>query len=126
MPKIGFGNASNGPWTTIRIKRLTALALIILAVGLALDQSFGSFAALTDDQDQEATSRKITRDDCGYLQNPDSFRQSLAQHREKVSDVTTTFVATMTETEATLVPPQSIPRKNFIDNIIFDRMQRDS
>ncbi len=130
MPKISSGNASGRKWTAPRVKRLVAMAMLALAVGFISTQSFGSFAALLNDQDNgqgdSATSRKTTRDDCGYLQNPDSFRQAVAQHREEVSNATTTFAATMITSEAALVPPQDIPRKNFIDNILFDRMQRDS
>ncbi|MEP7339560.1 MAG: DUF1549 domain-containing protein [Acidobacteriota bacterium] len=141
MPKTGSGNTSGRMWTALRIKRLAALALV---AGLGLTQALGSFsgsslaagsvAPLLNDrlnyqpagQDNGATSRKTTRDDCGYLQNPDSFRQAVAQHREEVSNATATFAAIMTTSEAALVPPQDIPRKNFIDNILFDRMQRDS
>src|SRR5205085_9319517 len=101
MAKTGSGNTSGRMWTTLRVKHLTALALISLIAGLGLTQasssvagsSFaaGSIAALLDDQDEGATSRKITRNDCGYLQNPDGFRQAVAQHREEVSSATATF-----------------------------------
>jgi hypothetical protein len=141
MPKTGSGNTSGRTWTALRVKRLAALALV---AGLGLAQAFSAFsgnslaasffAPLLNDQpnyqnagqDEGSASRKTTRDDCGYLQNPDSFRQAVAQHREEVSKATATFAATMTASEAALVPPQDIPRKNFIDNILFDRMQRDS
>jgi len=137
MPKIRFGSASGGTQATTRIRRLVALTLLALAAGLALNQSFKSLAALPDDrpgyrhegqqdgQDDGATSRKITRSDCGYLQNPGRFRLAVAQHRQEVSNATTTFAAAMSAAAIALVPPQDIPRKNFIDNILFDRMQRD-
>jgi len=131
MPKRGLGSilgrtGSGVTWTTARIKRLVVLVLLALAGGVALNQSFPSFAAWQDGQGEGETARKTTRDDCGYLQNPDSFRAAVAQHREQVSTATTTFAANFTESsELSLVPPQDIPRKNFIDNILFDRMQRD-
>lgn len=133
MPLTDFEKASGGVWTAGRVKRLIALAFMALAIVVGLNQfglRFGSFAALAalmDVQDEGQTSRKITRDDCGYLQNPDSFRGALAQHREEVSQSTTTVANALAQTtELSLVPPQDIPRKNFIDNILFDRMQRDS
>lgn len=133
MPLTDFEKASGGVWTAGRVKRLIMLAFMALAVVVGLNQygprvgSFAALAALMDVQDEGQPSRKITRDDCGYLQNPDSFRGALAQHREEVSQSTTTVANALAQTtELSLVPPQDIPRKNFIDNILFDRMQRDS
>jgi hypothetical protein len=122
--------ASGSNWTPHRIKRLVTLAFVVLAMTIALNPfgfRFSSFAALVNDQDGEPASRKTTRDDCGYLQTPDSFRGALARHREEVSQATTTVADALFQvTDLSLVPPQDIPRKNFIDNILFDRMQRDS
>ncbi|HMV86417.1 MAG TPA: DUF1549 domain-containing protein [Blastocatellia bacterium] len=109
-----------------RIKRLLTLAFVALAAMLMMNQfvRFSSLAASGDEQDE--TSRQTTRDDCGYLQNPDGFRAAIARHREEVSKTTTEITNTLFQaTELSLVPPQDIPRKNFIDNILFDRMQRD-
>lgn len=121
MPMTGFEKAPG------RIKRLVTLAFVALAATLMLNQfvRFSSLAAQGGDQDE--TSRQTTRDDCGYLQNPDGFRGAIARHREEVSKTTTEITNTLFHaTELSLVPPQDIPRKNFIDNILFDRMQRDS
>lgn len=120
--------ASNKDGRPGRLKRLVALAFVALATMTTMNQfgsGFSSLAALTQDQNEPFS--KTTRDDCGYLQNPDSFRGAIARHREEVSQTTTAVTNTLFQaTELSLVPPQDIPRKNFIDNILFDRMQRDS
>ena len=127
MPITGFGKVPGGA-STGNIKRMVSLAILTLATIFAFTQfgGFKSFAALLQDQDDPRTYRKVSSSDCGYLQNPDSFRNAVAQHREMVSEATTSVAAALNGTEAELVPPQNIPRKNFIDNIIFDRMAKDS
>ncbi len=127
MPITRLGKAPGGA-STSRRKRFVSLTILTLAAAFALNQfgGFRSFAALIDGQDDPKTYPKISGSDCGYLQNPDGFRSAVAQHREMVSETTTAVAAALNDTGAELVPPQSIPRKNFIDNIIFDRMQRDN
>ncbi|MGH9935619.1 MAG: DUF1549 domain-containing protein, partial [Blastocatellia bacterium] len=63
--------------------------------------------------------------------NQDTFRGAMATHRDLVSRstemVSQSIISAVDEkTEISLVPPQDIPRKNFIDNILFDRMARDN
>ncbi|MEK7832865.1 MAG: DUF1549 domain-containing protein, partial [Acidobacteriota bacterium] len=130
MPITGFRKAPGGASTvqsgqSRKIKRFASLAFVALAAVLALNQ-FGAFAALIQDQDDPKTYRKTSANDCGYLQNPDSFKQATAQHREMISEATTSFAEALNDDNRELVPPQDIPRKNFIDNIIFDRMVKDS
>ncbi|MGE0129399.1 MAG: DUF1549 domain-containing protein [Blastocatellales bacterium] len=109
-----------------KIKRYALLALVIVMAVVAFNQMN---ASAQNDGQQE--SPKITRDDCAYLQNPDSFRDAMARHRDLVSRsteiVSQSIISALDEkTEISLVPPQDIPRKNFIDNIIFDRMAKDN
>ncbi len=127
MPMTSFRIASGGALTG-KIKRMASLVILALATVFALNQfgGFQSFAALLQDQDDPKTYPKTSSNDCGYLQNPDSFRNAVAQHREMVSEATTSVAAALNDTGAELVPPQSIPRKNFIDTILFDRMVKDS
>ncbi|MDX2040229.1 MAG: DUF1549 domain-containing protein [Acidobacteriota bacterium] len=126
MPTTGLG----GTLSTGRVKRVVMLVVITLAVTLGLAQ-YGSFAALIgdqnrQDQDDPKTHRKTSANDCGYLQNPETLEQAMAQHREMVSEATTSVAAALSiGAEAATVPPQDIPRKNFIDNILFDKMGRD-
>ncbi len=66
-------------------------------------------------------------DDCTFLHNPAKFRDALAQHRAEVSRETEQ-VSLITELnpDVKLVNPKDIPRKNFIDTILFDKMAKDS
>ncbi len=126
MPTTGLG----GTLSTGRVKRVVMLVVITLAVTLGLAQ-YGSFAALIgdqnrQDQDDPKTHRKTSANDCGYLQSPETLEQAMAQHREMVSEATTSVAAALSiGAEVATVPPQDIPRKNFIDNILFDKMGRD-
>lgn len=114
-----------------KIKRYVLLVIVIVAAAAALDRM--SASAQNDGQDggKKEEYGKTTRDDCSYLQNPDSFRGAMATHRNLVSRSTemisqSVISAIDEQTEISLVPPQEIPRKNFIDNILFDRMARDN
>jgi len=108
-------------------KRYTLLAVIIVAAVAALNL----MSASAQDDGKKESYPRITRDDCSYLQSPDTFRGAMATHRNLVSRstemVSQSIISVIDEqTEISLVPPQEIPRKNFIDNILFDRMARDN
>ena len=66
-------------------------------------------------------------DDCLFLMNPTKFRDALAQHRAEVSRETeqVSLIAELNP-DVKLTNPQDIPRKNFIDTILFDKMAKDS
>jgi hypothetical protein len=116
-----------------KTKRYVALAFAIALAVIALNR-ISAFAALGFEQNGEQRKEdypKTTRDDCSYLQNPESFKGAMARHRDLVSRstemISQSLVSAIDEaTEISLVPPQDIPRKNFIDNILFDRMARDN
>src|SRR5207247_4637626 len=67
--------------------------------------------------------------DCSYLQNPPAFSYSPQQHWREVSART----ETVSETIRAILPRDQkvrreavpMPRKNFIDEYIFGRMERD-
>ncbi len=119
-----------GPHKT---KRYVALAFVIVLAVIAFNR-MSTFAAFNFEQDGEQRKEdypKTTRDDCSYLQNPESFKGAMARHRDLVSRstemISQSLISAIDETtEISLVPPQDIPRKNFIDNILFDRMARDN
>ena len=66
-------------------------------------------------------------DDCTFLHNPLKFREALSQHRSEVSRETerVSLVAELNP-DVKLTNPNDIPRRNFIDNILFDKMAKDS
>ena len=113
------------------------LAVALAFVGLLLIQTFTSLAALGGQQredrparmrnPQTEENRAVTRQDCSYLRDPESLRSALARHREAVSQATVTLGNSLAEqSEVALTAPQEIPRRNFIDNILFDRMASDN
>jgi len=112
-----------------KIKWSVALIFVIaLLVGASdrLGWLPGSLATFDDGQEATGEYPKVTRSDCTYLRDPDGLRGALARHREEVSQATETLSRALEqETELELAAPQDIPRKNFIDNILFDRMTRD-
>jgi hypothetical protein len=107
------------------IRRYAVLTFAISLIGATAIAFNWRNAAAQD------AGRKITRDDCGYLQDPDTFRSAMANHRDLVSRSTEmlsqSLISAVDErTEISLVSPQDIPRKNFIDNILFDKMAKDN
>jgi len=122
-PKRSSGNRN--------IKRYVLLVFVIVAAVIAFARM--SASAQNDGQDggRKEEYRKTTRDDCSYLQSPDTFRSAMATHRDLVSRSTEMVIQSIISaiderTEISLVSPQDIPRKNFIDDILFDRMSRDN
>ncbi|MFN0086266.1 MAG: DUF1549 domain-containing protein [Blastocatellia bacterium] len=116
------------------------LAAIVITALILLDRTewMGSPQAAPDSNvdgknrigrtGQESTKR-VKIDDCSYLQDPEKYKEALAEHREEISRSTEMISqALMAESAApaALVPSQNIPRKNLIDNILFDRMARDN
>jgi hypothetical protein len=115
------------------LKRYALLAFVIAVAVIAFNRmgALAAFGVAQDDGQQKEEYPKITRNDCDYLQNPEGFKGAMARHRELVSRSTEMISQTLINavdetTEISLVPPQDIPRKNFIDNILFDRMARDN
>ena len=71
-----------------------------------------------------------TSADCTYLRNPDQFLRSPELHRREVSQWTEMVgselkVNPLRSDIQTDTAPSRMPRKNFIDEFIFSRMERD-
>ena len=128
MPKRSAMKLFKAQW----IKRLMTLAFVV-ALAFAAFGRFGvsltSLAAQADDPQGEGGTRKVSKADCDFLRDPEGIKGAAARHREEVARATEYLGSTLaarTESELSLVPPQDIPRKNFIDNILFDRMVKDN
>ena len=114
------------------IKRYALLVIVIVAAAAALDRmsaaaqkvgrNGGQIGRQIGGQDggqdggKQEEYGKTARDDCSYLQNPDTFRRAMATHRDLVSRSTemisqSLISAVDEQTEISLVPPQEIPRK---------------
>lgn len=135
-----------------KIKRLMvvifAVAISISALG-RMGLQLNSFAAIDQNQakivqvkDRAATqplptdenipqavsaTRTSLSDDCSYLREPEKFNDAIARHRDEISRTTERFsLEAANATDKKLIPPQNVPRKNYIDTILFDRMAKDS
>lgn len=114
------------------IKRLLALACVaaLTVAGFGhFGVSFTSLAAYADAPQGEGEPRKVSKSDCDFLRDPEGIKGAAARHREEVARATEYLGSTLaarTDSELSLVPPQDIPRKNLIDNILFDRMVKDN
>jgi hypothetical protein len=131
MPKTSAKRFSNAQQMAQNCKRLTVLAFVaalLIALLGRFDVPFNAPAAFAQRSD-ESEYRRISQDDCGYLRDPEGIRGAMSRHRDEVSRTTDFLASALTLTESSelsLVPPQDIPRKNFIDNLIFDRMAKDN
>ncbi len=125
--------------STMRKSLKKCIALIFAAASLFVVQDFIRGVAAQEPQLNRATTAKaeadaavrrhpIRQDDCEFLKKPETAKEALARHREELVKRTEKFSREAAfATEATqLVNPQTIPRKNFIDTILFDKMAQDN
>ncbi len=107
-------------------KRFTLLAFILVGIVFALDR-FGALDAFGQKAPRRAASQPeqtgVLIDDCSYIKSPDDYRDVAVRHRNAVSQMTEEVAARFSIEGTQLVPPQDIPRKNVIDNLIFGKMQ---
>lgn len=81
-----------------------------------------------DAQPEPVRRAPIRADDCEFLRHPKTPKEALAEHREQLTRTMEKFSreAAYATVENQLVAPSSIARKNFIDNILFDKMAKDN
>ena len=126
MPMTSVQDQTGARSSAHRLKRFVASLFVVTVLAGALYRSdFTSQAALAPQAD-DPFDGKATRDDCGFLRQPETPKQALARHREQISRATETVSQTMVESDLQTVAPNDIPRKNFIDNILFDKMAADN
>lgn len=111
--------------TAILAKRLSVLAFAVAGLAFAFDR-FGTFevsgqkAPRRVERQTEEPAMSVA--DCDYLKAPENFRGVQARHRQAISRVTESVVAGFSSDGVQLVPPQQMPRKNVIDDLIFGKM----
>jgi hypothetical protein len=103
-----------------RVKRWLSAAFCLLA--------FGSVWLMTPQSlEMTAAQSNSSKADCAFLQNPETVNEVMARHREDVALATTTVTEQLTwSDELALVPPGEIPRRNYVDEILFTRMAQDN
>ncbi|MBI4469005.1 MAG: DUF1549 domain-containing protein, partial [Acidobacteria bacterium] len=130
------------PRITRRRQRYLSLTAIVLAIFAAIGQwdlrassSFispnGEAGSKNDatqplrNEDDTSKNQGPTGADCSFLKDPAQFRQAASIHLAPVSALSHWVTSQLPESEASLVHAQNLPQKNFIDTILFARMQKD-
>ncbi len=130
MPMKGYGEtsskSSNQGKMVTRTKRLALLFFVAIGLTLALDR-VGAFDAFGQKASRRifkpAAESAVNADDCSYVKSPGDFTSATLRHRNAVSQLTAAVAARFEQEGVSLVPPQNMPRKNFVDDLIFDKMQ---
>jgi Protein of unknown function (DUF1549)/Protein of unknown function (DUF1553) len=128
MPKIGL-RVSRSENRSIRVAKRLAVALFVSTVlFISLDRLWLMTGSLSTTSGAQARSRNIQRisnSDCTFLREPENFRGVQARHRLEVSRRTEAVSSALEQQPSSAVPAQDIPRRTFIDILVFDRMARD-
>ncbi len=131
MPKKGH----RVTWSenrSIRLAKRFAVVLFIstgifISLDISLDRmwlSTGSLSAASAAQQRSRDIQRVTNSDCTFLREPENFRGVQARHRLEVSRRTEAVSSALEQQPTSAVPAQDIPRRTFIDFIVFDRMAR--
>ena len=104
------------------IRRGAGLIFISLTVLAGLSQL--DRADAQQQTAQQTIRGRLIESDCSYLKDPRSFDGLDGRHRVDLSRQTEAISDQLQLTAAPLVAAQEMPRKNYIDSFIFDRMGR--
>ncbi len=129
MPMKGNGEISSKSSNQSRVmtitKRLALLFFVVIGLMLALDRTgaFDAFGQKASRRIFKPAEPTVNADDCSYVKSPGDFTTATLRHRNSVSQLTEAVAARFEQEGVALVPPQNMPRKNFVDDLIFDKMQ---
>lgn len=123
-----------GPEATHGGKRALQLGIcaLVLSIPGILSLFWGAPVTATWSQGQDEVAQeqapvqpRMSGSDCSFLENPDAYEGLDGRHRIDLSRRTEEVTGELLmRTAATLVPAQEIPRRNFIDQHLFDKMAR--
>lgn len=108
-------------------RRTAALFLSMAALLIALDQigiGIWSLLPMVGAQQRGAGSIRLNASDCSYLKEPDNYRGLEGRHRQDLSRLTDSLGGLLQQTAVQLVSAQDLPRKNYVDQYLFDKMAR--
>ncbi len=126
MPTTG-GKLTDRKPMTIWVKRGFSLAVLATGLVAVLDYAGVNVTSLAQrNKARQVATPQTTADNCSYMQEPEAIRDAQLRHRRTISRTTEEFAQRQT-VDATLhlTNPGEIPRKNFVDDILFGRMQAD-
>lgn len=134
MPLRGHGETSSKApnrlrpvvWSASLAKRFAVLAFVAVGFIFALDR-VGAFDVFGQ-KAPNRTSRQLVQpapnaDDCSYVKSPENYREVVSRHRSSISQLTEMIAERFDQQGLALVPPDNMPRKNFVDNLIFGKVQ---
>ncbi len=128
MPKSGGKSVTENNRTMPLLKRCVTFAFAAAGLIFGLDQlgfESGSLASLVGAQQRASRIQRMTSSDCTFLREPENYRGVEARHRLDVSRTTESIGRVLEQENLSLVTADQIPRKNVIDEILFDRMSSD-
>ena len=108
------------------------ICAVVLSIPGILSLFWGAPVTATWSQGQEEVAQeqtpvqpRMSGSDCSFLENPAAYEGLDGRHRIDLSRRTEEVTGELLmRTAATLVPAQEIPRRNFIDQHLFDKMAR--
>jgi Protein of unknown function (DUF1549)/Protein of unknown function (DUF1553) len=109
-------------------KRLTIILFVTTGLLISLNWLWfgtGSLSAASEAQQRSRNLPRVTNSDCTFLREPENFRGLQSRHRVEVSRRTEAVSSALEQQPTSAVPAQEIPRRTFIDFLVFDRMVRD-
>ena len=117
------GGTGNTAW----LKRGLTLALLTLGAFAVLNQlGFNPVSLAQKRAARTVAQAAVTVDDCSYQKDPEAIRGAQLKHRREISRVTELFADKQRGEQLQSVRAGDLPRKNFIDNILFGKMQADN
>jgi len=134
MPMKGHGESSSSAsnrlrpsvWSATLAKRFAALAFVVVGLMFALDH-FGAFDVFGQKAPRRVARQLVetapNADDCSYVKSPVDYRDVVNRHRNSISQLTEMIAERFEQEGLALVPPENMPRKNFVDSLIFGKMQ---
>jgi len=126
MPMTGNKKTSSkAGWNDIA-KRIVVMATMMVSTIFVLDQLGLRMNSSAQRALRKSQANTIGTDDCTFLKDPEQFRDVQQRHRVAVSRTTEAVSENMEQGASRLVSAGEIPRKNFIDSILFGRMEADS
>ncbi|MBI1760992.1 MAG: DUF1549 domain-containing protein [Acidobacteria bacterium] len=127
MPMTGGKETTGQTHQTAWLKRWVMLACLMIGSLAVLDHLGGSLTSYAQKRPvRSVAAQNNAASDCVYLKDPEAIRGAQLRHRREVSRATESFAGQLPNQVTRLVGANEIPRKNFIDNILFNRMQNDN
>jgi hypothetical protein len=108
------------------LKRGVSLAALATGLVIGLDHLGIHVTSLAQRATRQVAAPNTTGENCSYLQEPAAIRDAQLRHRRSISRTTEEFAERLANDPTLhLTNPGELPRKNFIDDILFGKMQAD-